>query len=613
MTRPTRTLGISCHYHDAAACIVEDGVVIAAAQEERFTRKKHDEAFPHKAIRYCLDEASGLEIDAVAFYEKPIQKLHRILETSMGTAPRGLVPFVHAVPSMMGKLFIESEVREALEKLRVPGEPPLLYPEHHASHAASAFYPSPFERAAVLTLDGVGEWSTSTWGIGEGASLTLQAALEFPHSIGLLYSAFTYFCGFKVNSGEYKLMGLAPYGEPTFVDAIREHIVDIKEDGSIQLALDHFGYVDGLVMTNERFASRFGGPARKPEDRITRREMDLARSIQEVTTEIVLRIAKHVRKETEMKQLTMAGGVSLNCVANGVLQRARIFEELWIQPAAGDAGGAIGAALAAYHQGLSKPRSITAGVDGMNGGYLGPEWHADDIRAYLEREKLVFETHEDEGAWAARLASLLANENVVGLFQGRMEVGPRALGHRSIVADARSPNMQSVMNLKIKQRESFRPFAPAVLASHAHEYFDLDAPSPYMLLVAPVREDKRVKDASPPAKSDDLLSEVNRIRSVVPAITHVDDSARVQTVEASTSPRFFALLTAFEKETGCPMLINTSFNVRGEPIVCTPEDAFACFMSTEMDYLALGPFILARKAQPHWEDSARWMRRFAAD
>jgi len=397
------------------------------------------------------------------------------------------------------------------------------------------------------------------------------------------------------------------------VNTIREHIVDIKDDGSIQLALDHFGYIDGLVMTNAKFASRFGGPARKPDDRITKREMDLARSIQDVTTEIVLRIAKYIRKETGMKQLTMAGGVSLNCVANGVLQRSRIFDELWIQPAAGDAGGAIGAALAAYHQGLSKPRNITPGVDGMNGGYLGPEWHADDIRAYLEREQLVFETHEDEGEWAARLASLLASENVVGLFQGRMEVGPRALGHRSIVADARSPKMQSVMNLKIKQRESFRPFAPAVLASHAHEYFDLDAPSPYMLLVAPVREEKRVKDARAPAKGDDLLSEVNRVRSVVPAITHVDDSARVQTVEESTSPRFFALLSAFEKETGCPMLINTSFNVRGEPIVCTPEDAYACFMSTEMDYLSLGPFILARKAQPHWEDKARWMRRFAAD
>ncbi len=625
MARPTRTLGISCHYHDAAACLVEDGVIVAAAQEERFTRKKHDERLPLRAMQYCLAEASGEELDAVAFYEKPILKLHRILETSLGTAPRGLVPFVHAVPAMLGgKLFVEGELRDALESLRVPGEPPILFPEHHVSHASSAFFPSPFERAAILTLDGVGEWSTSTWGAGNGRMISLAAELEFPHSIGLLYSAVTYFCGFKVNSGEYKLMGLAPYGEPRYADLIREHLVDIKPDGSIRLALEHFGYLDGLVMTNERFARVFGGPARRPEDRITRREMDLARSIQDVLTDVVLRIARHVRKETGEKHLVMAGGVALNCVANGELLRAGIFDDLWIQPAAGDAGGAIGAALAAYHlgpeaAGLARPRTVLTSLagepmDGMNGAYLGPEIVEDDIRFYLEREKLVFETLEDEAAWAARLAELLASENVIGLFQGRMEVGPRSLGHRSIVGDARSSRMQSVMNLKIKQRESFRPFAPAVLAERASEWFELDRPSPYMLLVAPVREDKRLPGTEGDApESTDLLERVNRPRSQVPAVTHVDFSARVQTVHRETSPRFHALLSAFEERTGCPVLVNTSFNVRGEPIVCTPEDAFACFMSTEMDYLALGPFLLERKKQPGWDDRQRWLRRFEAD
>jgi carbamoyltransferase len=635
MARPIRTLGVSCHYHDAAACLVEDGVIVAAAQEERFTRKKHDERTPISAMRYCLAEASGPELDAVAFYEKPILKLHRILETSLGTAPRGLVPFVHAVPSMLGgKLFVEGQLRDALETLRVPGEPPILFPEHHVAHAASAFFPSPFERAAILTLDGVGEWSTSTWGSGEGRSLSLAAELAFPHSIGLLYSAITYFCGFKVNSGEYKLMGLAPYGEPRYADLIREHLVDVKEDGSIQLALEHFGYLDGLVMTNERFAALFGGRARAPEERITRREMDLARSIQDVLTDVVLRIARHVRRETGERHLVMAGGVALNCVANGELLRAGVFDDLWIQPAAGDAGGAVGAALAAYHlgpeapgpeasgpapAGLARPRVVAttdAGerTDGMSGAYLGPEFADEDVRFYLEREKLVFEALEDEGAWAARLAELIASEHVVGLFQGRMEVGPRALGHRSIVGDPRSARMQSVMNLKIKQRESFRPFAPAVLAEHASEWFELDRPSPYMLLVAPVKESRRrpAADGDAPG-STDLLERVNRVRSEVPAITHVDFSARVQTVHRETSPRFHALLSAFHARTGCPVLVNTSFNVRGEPIVCTPEDAFRCFMSTEMDYLSLGPFLLERKKQPGWDDPRRWQRRFEAD
>ncbi len=624
MPRPIRTLGVSCHYHDAAACLVEDGVIVAAAQEERFTRKRHDEAMPLHAMRYCLAEASGLELDAVAFYEKPLRKLHRILETSLATAPRGLVPFVHAVPAMLGKkLFVEGEIAAALETLGVPGEPPILFPEHHLSHAASAFFPSPFDEAAVLTLDGVGEWATSTWGQGRGAALELAAELTFPHSIGLLYSAFTYFCGFKVNSGEYKLMGLAPYGEPRYVEVIREHLLDVHEDGSIELALEHFGFLDGLVMTNARFASLFGGPPRRPEDRITRRERDLARSIQEVTTDVVLRIARHVRRATGRSKLALAGGVALNCVANGALQRAGIFDELWIQPAAGDAGGAIGAALAAYHLGPSRlglgaPREVATRadgrpVDGMQGACLGPAFPDEDIRAFLEAHALVFERCEDDDAWASRLAELLAKEAVVGLFHGRMEVGPRALGHRSIVGDPRSPRMQTTMNLKIKQRESFRPFAPAVLAERASEYFELDVPSPYMLLVAPVRESKRRGSSDEPTETDDLLARVNRVRSEIPAVTHLDFSARVQTVDAETSPRFHRLLRAFFERTGCPVLVNTSFNVRGEPIVCTPEDAFRCFMSTEMDYLALGAFVLERKRQPGWDDHARWRRSFAAD
>jgi carbamoyltransferase len=631
VSRPLRTLGLSCHYHDAAACLVEDGVIVAAAQEERFTRKKHDESMPVNALRYCLAEASGPEIDAVAFYEKPILKLHRILETALGTAPRGLVPFVHAVPSMLGvpgmmggKLFVEGEIQSTLESLGVKNDPPVLFPEHHVSHAASAFFPSPFERAAIVTLDGVGEWSTSTWGVGDGRAIDLHAELEFPHSIGLLYSAVTYYCGFKVNSGEYKLMGLAPYGEPRYAQTIRDHLVDIRDDGSIRLALEHFGYLDGLVMTNARFDRVFGGPARKPEDRITRREMDLARSIQVVLEEIVLRIGRHVRKETGQRHLTMAGGVALNCVANGELLRAGIFDDLWIQPAAGDAGGAIGAALAAYHLGpetlgLSKPRTVTrkadgSPTDGMRGGYLGPSFSDADTRFYLEREKIVFEALGDDDAWAARLADLLASENVVGLCHGRMEVGPRALGHRSIVGDPRSARMQSVMNLKIKQRESFRPFAPAVLAEHAHEWFEIDVPSPYMLLVAPVQKSRRkpLEEGDVPS-STDLLERVNRVRSEIPAVTHVDHSARVQTVHADTSPRFHRLLTAFAERTGCPVLVNTSFNVRGEPIVCNPEDAFRCFMSTEMDYLCLGPFLIERKKQPGWDDPTKWKRTFEAD
>ncbi|HJL18756.1 MAG TPA: carbamoyltransferase [Sandaracinaceae bacterium LLY-WYZ-13_1] len=607
-----RILGISCWYHDSAACLIDDGVIVAAAQEERFTRRKHDDAFPSQAVRYCLAEAGSRPVDAVAFYDKPILKLHRILETSLGVAPKGLRPFLTALPVWLkDKLWIEPKVLDALRDEGVEGEPTLYFPEHHHSHAASAFYPSPFERAAVLTLDGVGEWATATIGVGRGRSLELVEELDFPHSLGLLYSAFTYFTGFRVNSGEYKLMGLAPYGEPVHVDAIREHLLDLKEDGSFRLNMDYFGYLDDVVMTNARFASLFGGPARRPEDRITKREMDLARSIQEVTEEIVLRIARHARLRTGEAQLCMAGGVALNCVANGRLLRAGIFDELWIQPAAGDAGGAVGAAYATWHGPFDGARPIDGG-DRMQGAYLGPEFASAQIRAWLDARGYPYEAFEDDGAWAAHVAGLLADEKVVGLFQGRMEFGPRALGNRSIVGDPRSPKMQSVMNLKIKQRESFRPFAPSVLEERVEDFFELDRPSPYMLLVAPVQPSRR-REVEGREDAADLIAWVNQVRSDVPAITHVDFSARVQTVSRETNPRYHALIEAFEARTGYGIVVNTSFNVRGEPIVCTPEDAYRCFMATEMDALSLGPFVLRAEDQPGYDDRAAFAREFAPD
>ncbi|MFK7986470.1 MAG: carbamoyltransferase [Sandaracinaceae bacterium] len=605
-----RVLGLSCWYHDAAACIVDNGRIVAAAQEERFTRKKHDAAFPRNAVRYCLAEAGLDAVDAVAFYDKPILKLHRILETSLGVAPRGLRPFLEAVPVWLAdKLWIEPKVLDALDDAGVSGDRLVYFPEHHHSHAASAYYPSPFDEAAVLTLDGVGEWATATLGVGEGAALSLVEELVFPHSLGLLYSAFTYFCGFRVNSGEYKLMGLAPYGEPTYVDVIREHLIDIKEDGSFRLDLDYFGFVSDLVMTSPRFDALFGGPPRSPEDRITKREMDLARSVQAITEEIVLRVARHARAVTGKANLCMAGGVALNCVANGVLLREGVFDELWIQPAAGDAGGALGAAMAVHHGEKKAPRSPRS-HDTMAGAYLGPEFSAAQIRAWLEAQGYPFETFEDDAVWAAHLAEAIDAQQVVGLFQGRMEFGPRALGNRSIVGDPRSPAMQSVMNLKIKQRESFRPFAPSVLEDRAAEYFELDRPSPYMLLVAPLVEARR---EAVDGRGEDLVAWVNQTRSDVPAITHVDYSARVQTVSADTNPRYYALIEAFAARTGCPMLVNTSFNVRGEPIVCTPEDAYACFMGTEMDLLSLGPFVLRAEVQPGYADRASMRREFAPD
>jgi carbamoyltransferase len=613
-----KLLGISCYYHDSAACLVDAGRIVAAAQEERFTRKKHDEGFPTNAVRYCLAEG-GVgpgQLDGVVFYDKPLLKFHRILETYLATVPKGLRSAVMALPVWLReKLWIPPHILDALEACGV-GEPKQIYfTEHHESHAASAFYPSPFEEAAVLTLDGVGEWATTTLGVGEGNRLELIREMTFPHSLGLLYSAFTYFTGFKVNSGEYKLMGLAPYGEGKFTDLIRRELVDIREDGSFRMNMDYFGYLDGLEMTSAKFAALFGGPARKPESPISQREMDLARSIQEVTEEIVLKLARHARELTGKRNLCMAGGVALNCVANGVLLREGIFDDLWIQPAAGDAGGALGAPLAVWHNALGNPRTVTRSSSGkprdaMNGALLGPEFTREQIREFLDFHGYPYEELSDAD-WARRIAEVIAGENVIGLCQGRMEFGPRALGGRSIIGDARSPKMQSVMNLKIKYRESFRPFAPSVLEERVSDYFELDRPSPYMLLVADVVEKRRI-----PKRGDErnlpLTEWVNRPRSDVPAITHVDYSARIQTV-GEESPRYHAILTEFEKLTGYGVIVNTSFNVRGEPIVCTPEDAYRCFMRTEMDYLVLGPFLLEKTAQPELAEKGDWRQEFQLD
>ena len=593
-----RVLGISALYHDAAAALVEDGRIVAAAQEERFTRTKHDPALPIHAMRYCLGQGTRTaQLDAIAFYDKPILKFHRILQTALAVAPRGFGAFARGVPTWLrDKLWVEPDLRAALATMGVAAGTPLYFPAHHESHAASAFYPSPFEQAAILTLDGVGEWATASIGIGTGNRVTLQEQLEFPHSLGLLYSAFTTFAGFRVGSGEYKLMGLAPYGAPTYVQRIRDHLIDLKPDGSFRLDLAYFGYLDSQEMTNARFAALFDGPARRPEAPLTRRELDLACSIQQVTEDIVLRMARHARTQTGMRHLCLAGGVALNCVANGKLLRAGIFDDLWIQPAAGDAGGALGAALAVWHGVLDYPRAPDGHTDTMQGSYLGPAWSRAEVLAFLTEHALPC-TELTDAEWPATIARLVADGAIVGLCQGRMEFGPRALGNRSIVGDPRNPALQSAMNRKIKFRESFRPFAPAVLAERAAEWFDLDRPSPYMLLVAQVGAQHCRADVGD-ERSLDLVEWINRPRSSVPAVTHVDHSARVQTVHAETNPRFHALLRAFEAQTGCPLLVNTSFNVRGEPIVCTPEDAYRCFRRTEMDAVALGPFLLTRATQP---------------
>ncbi len=607
-------LGLSAFYHDSAACLVQDGSIVAAAQEERFSRKKHDENFPLHAISYCLrqGQVGANEIDMVVFYDKPLSKFSRILRTHFQIAPFGLKTFLEAVPVWSAqKLWVSYTIEKKLAELGYGRPKKIAYTEHHESHAASAFFPSPFQHAAILTLDGVGEWSTTTVGSGAGNRIRLRHEIRFPHSLGLLYSAFTHFTGFRVNSGEYKLMGLAPYGEPLYADRIREHLINICDDGSFQLDMEYFDYLGGLTMTNEKFAKLFDGPPRKPESEISKREMDLARSIQEVTEEVVIKLARFAARETGSSNLCLAGGVALNCVANGKILAETDFENLWVQPAAGDAGGALGAALYGWYQFLGNPRSCQPGNDHMSGSLLGPWFSDESIEAYLDANKIAYRRlSEDE--WAPVIAELIADENVVGMFQGRMEFGPRALGGRSILGDSRSAKMQSVMNLKIKYRESFRPFAPAVLAEKCHEYFELEQASPYMLLVAPLHPKLRV-NGKPRQRHDDLRQWVNEVRSELPAITHVDYSARIQTVSPDQSPRFHSLLKAFDQLTGCGVLVNTSFNVRGEPIVCTPSEAYQCFMRTQMDYLVLESFLISKQDQDSLTDDVNWAEQYALD
>ncbi len=605
----THILGISAYYHDAAACLVRDGEIIAAAQEERFTRKKHDPEFPKHAIAYCLKEAGiGVgDLDAIGFYDKPIVKFERILQTFLAESPMGVRQFLDGMPVWLKeKLFTREQIRADLD---FKGE--IYFAEHHESHAASAFYPSPFAEAAVLTMDGVGEWATSSYGIGKGKDLELLAELRFPHSLGLLYSAFTYYTGFKVNSAEYKVMGLAPYGEPRYVDAILKELVDLKEDGSFKLNMRYFNYLRGRTMTNGVFDGVFGGPPRAPESSLTQREMDLARSVQEVTEEIMLRMARQVHRDTGLENLCLAGGVALNCVGNGRLLREGPFKRLWIQPAAGDAGGAVGVALLVWHKVLGNERPANGGRDRMRGSFLGPEFEAAEIEAVLEQFGARY-TRLGPAELVERTADLLAQEKVVGWFQGRMEFGPRALGGRSILGDARSARMQAVMNLKIKFRESFRPFAPSVLRERVADYFELDCDSPYMLLVAPVRADHRRLMTTEEERLFGI-EKLNVPRSDLPAITHVDYSARIQTVTEEANPLYYRLLKAFEARTGCPVLVNTSFNVRGEPIVCTPADAYTCFMRTEMDALVLAPFLLLKEDQPPLREDVDWRTLYALD
>ena len=608
----TYILGISAFYHDSAAALLADGEIVAAAQEERFTRKKHDAAFPERAVEFALRTAgiTAADLDFVAFYDKPILKFHRLIETYVAYAPAGLRSFRKAVPVWLGeKLHMRSLLTRALgckPKKRY------VFPEHHESHAASAFYPSPFAEAAVVTMDGVGEWATTSVGVGEGHSLRLLQEIRFPHSIGLLYSAFTYYCGFKVNSGEYKLMGLAPYGEPRFERLIREHLIDVRDDGSYRLDQRYFNYCQGLTMTGPAFHALFGGPPRAPESPLEQRHMDLAASIQKVTEDVMLKTARHAHRVTGKKNLCLAGGVALNCVGNGVILREGPFEKVWIQPAAGDAGGALGAAQFVWHQLLQQPREVRP-ADAQRGSLLGPRYESRDVKAFLDREGVVYEELATEDALADRVAELIEQENVIGWFQGPMEFGPRALGSRSILGDARSPKMQSVMNLKIKFRESFRPFAPIVLREHASEYFDIapEHESPYMLIVAPVRHEKRRAVEAGAVGLDKL----KQLRSVVPAVTHVDFSARLQTVDGERNPRLARLLRRFQERTGCPVLINTSFNVRGEPIVCTPQDALRCCLGTEMDVLVLENFVIRRAAQHNLPviDREQYLASFSLD
>jgi carbamoyltransferase len=603
-------LGISAYYHDSAAALVRDGEIVAAVQEERFTRIKHDYRFPSHALQYCLMEAgiSPEKLDYVVFYEKPFLKFERILETYLQFAPRGIQSFIKAVP-----LWIKKKIwMKNLIENELPGyKGSILFPEHHMSHAASAFFPSPFPEAAIITADGVGEWTTTSMGYGKDNRITLLKEITFPHSLGMLYSAFTYYTGFRVNSGEYKVMGLAPYGEPRYVSLILDELIDLKEDGSFRLNMKFFNYGSGLTMTSRHFHKLFGGPPRIPESPLTQKDMDLARSVQDVTEMAVRRMALQVKKLTGSRNLCLAGGVALNCVANGKVLRDGLFDGIWIQPAAGDAGGAVGAALAVWHDYLNNTRSFRERTDRQRGSYLGPEFSTQEILDFLEEGQIPYQEFGEEEI-IDKTAELLAAENVVGWFQGRMEFGPRALGARSILGDARSPEMQKKLNLKIKFRESFRPFAPSILAEELSNYFDLQQASPYMLLVADIRKDLR-REMTAQEKQYFGIDKLNVVRSSIPAVTHVDYSARIQTVHRETHPAYWNLLKAFRELTGCPVIVNTSFNVRGEPIVCTPRDAYQCFMRTEMDYLVMGNFILDKKDQPEFLEKIDWKKQFVLD
>ena len=603
-------LGISAFYHDSAACLVKDGRIVAAAQQERFSRVKHDYRFPNDSVNYCLKEGriEPKDLDCVVFYDKPFIKFERLLETYLSFAPRGWASFLMAMPLWLKqKLHLPTVIRKSLGGY----EGKILFPEHHESHAASAFFPSPYKRAAILTMDGVGEWTTTSFGVGVDNKIRIDSEIRFPHSLGLLYSAFTYFTGFKVNSGEYKVMGLAPYGEPKYVDVILKELIDIKEDGSYKLNMRYFTYPYGLTMTGKAFEKLFDGPARKPESKLTQREMDLAKSIQVVTEEIMIRTARHIHKVTGEKYLCLAGGTALNCVGNGRILREGPFEDIWIQPAAGDAGGALGAALFTWYQLLNNERVVDGKNELQSGSYLGPVYSEQEIKQFLDTHGYPYQ-QMNNGDLPATVADLITQEKVIGWFQGRMEFGPRALGGRSIIGDARSPKMQAQMNLKIKYRESFRPFAPSVLVEEVDKVFELDRPSPYMLLVAYVDEKirRRMTDEEQKLWGVDKL---NVVRSDIPAITHVDYSARIQTVHKETNPLYHEMISAFKEKTGCPVIVNTSFNVRGEPIVMSPENAYLCFMRTEMDYLVLGPFLLDKKEQPALKDDKDWRKQYELD
>lgn len=602
-------LGISAFYHDSAACIVRNGEIIAAAQEERFSRKKHDQRFPLHAAHFCLRDAglNAHQLDAVVFYDKPFLKFNRILESYLANAPKGFRSFVMSIPLWLKEKLWLSDV--IADELQFEGK--ILFTEHHESHAASAFFPSPFEHAVIVTVDGVGEYATTSIAQGNGNKISILQEQHFPHSLGLLYSAFTYFTGFKVNSGEYKVMGLAPYGEPKYVKTIYEHLIEVRDDGSFTMNMEYFNYVTGLTMTNEKFASLFHGPPRKPESQLTQREMDIAASVQVVTEEIMMKIVRHAQKISGEKNLCLAGGVALNCVANGKILRSNLFDKIWVQPASGDAGGALGAALTAYYHYFNKERIVSA-TDAQKGSYLGTHYTDDEIVSFLQSHKIPFTHYPNKRQLCADVAEMLASEHVIGWFQGRMEFGPRALGARSILGDARSPEMQKKMNLKIKYREGFRPFAPAVLAEKVSEWFEMDCESPYMLLVADVKKEKQRKMSDNEQKLWGI-EKLNVSRSEIPAVTHIDYSARIQTVHKETNPIFYELISAFEKKTGCPVLVNTSFNVRGEPIVESPADAYRCFMRTEMDALVLENYLLMKKDQPPFVETENWRKEYELD